>query len=196
MKTRLNKDMRNMLLRLARQRVKAPKEFEDAFVATYKVVEKEIKRCCREAFPKREMMVLKKYNAAHQQPFVDLVVSGDTARFDRFQFVDHSWETARGGKTDLPWIPKTGYDHARIKLDDKAGVAFHAYASALAAREKARDDLLRTFETAINHGKTLEDIEAVWPAAREARAFAPNLPTVILSGVYDRMREAVEAKNA
>lgn len=196
MKTRINKDMRHLLLRLARSRVKAPKEFEDAFVSTYKVVEKEIKRCCRDTFPKRDMLVLQKYDAAHQQPFVDIIMAGDTARFDRFNFVNHSWETARKGNTDLPWLPKTGYDKSRIKLDAKAGEAFNAYASALAAREKARDELLRTFETAINHAKSLEEIENVWPPAREARAFAPNLPTVILSNVYDRMRQAVEAKNA
>jgi hypothetical protein len=195
-KTRLNKDMRHMLLRLARDRVKAPKEAEATFIATHKVFDKEIRRICKGLYPKRDMEVLKKYHAAHQQPFIDLIVPGEVPRFDRFHFVGHSWETARSGTTDLPWVPKH-IEHGRVNLDERASVAFQAYASAAAEREMARNELLGTFETAIRNAKNLEEIEAVWPAAREARVYAPpSVPAVILSTVFDRMREAVEQKNA
>jgi hypothetical protein len=140
--------------------------------------------------------VLKKYKAAHQQPYIDLIISGDTARFDRFNFVGHSWETAKTGTTDLPWLPKHT-EHGRIKLDERAAKAFQVYASAAAEREMARNELLGTFETAIRNAKNLEEIENVWPAAREARMYAPpSVPAVILTTVFDRMREAVEQKNA
>jgi len=195
-KTRLNKDMRHMLLRLARDRVKAPKSVEDAFTAAHKICEKEIRRVCKGLFPKRDMEVLKKYHAAHQPPYIDLIIPGEAARFDRFNFVGHSWETARTGTTDLPWVPKHT-EHGRIQLDERAAKAFQVYASAAAGREMARNELLGTFETAIRNAKNLEEIEAVWPAAREARVYAPpSVPAVILSTVFDRMREAVEQKNA
>jgi hypothetical protein len=140
--------MRHMLLRLARDRVKAPKEAEATFIATHKVFDKEIRRICKGLYPKRDMEILKKYHAAHQQPFIDLIVPGEVPRFDRFHFVGHSWETARSGTTDLPWVPKH-IEHGRVNLDERASMAFQAYASAAAEREMARNELLGTFETAI-----------------------------------------------
>jgi 3-deoxy-D-manno-octulosonic-acid transferase len=191
-KTRLNRNMREYLSRLAMQRVKAPVE-EAKYEQTYKDAEKEVLRCYKKQYPIRDMAVLTKYRLTMPTRYFQVIVMGsDTARFDKFELVGSKWDDQR----KQPVMPANSYRDHRLNLDIEASRAWNAYETAKAAREAARKALLDEFQKVIMHAKSLEEIEAVWPLAKQARALVPQLPVVILSDAFENIRKAVEAKLA
>jgi hypothetical protein len=185
--------MRTFLESLARQTVRSPVE-EDAYAKAYEIAETEVLRCYRSQYPKSEMKVLAKYGMAVETlTFYVIALNGDGPhRFDSFTVTSRKYLNT----PNVFRMPRGNYGNHRVKLDEKASKAWNDYESAKAAREKARHELLDQFITAARNARTLEEIEAVWPKAKEARALVRTLPVVQVASALEAMRQAVEDKLA
>jgi len=182
---RMTKNIRDYLVVLAKHRVHDP-DTKAVLDAANKAGDAALRAFMKKAWPARDMKVLEKYGmiSTYAQIYVQLVGKSGEPRYT-------SWRFSRDK------LPKPPMNYGQLKVDDQRVVrAIDDAESAAAAHEKARASKLATFEQLIFNARYLEQIEEVWPAAKEARKLVQQLPAVQLAPLMDQVRAIVEAKQA
>ena len=196
MKTRLTKDMRYQLLDLSRTRIKDP-EHEEAWKTAQRAAQKAAIKAFHGMYPVKEMAVLKKYDVTIAIDKFGIALresDHENIRYEWFHLLDKSC-SGPIPFADQPLRPHGSWNmHVHLGLE--ASKLVDAFLTIDAARAKSRQEMLDTFDLVIRNAKNLEEIEAVWPAAKEIRRNIPALPMVRLAPAFDKIREAVAAKLA
>lgn len=187
--TKLLQSHREFLHQLAKEQVKCPAE-EMADKAAYAKAAPLIRKIVEAKYPPKDMKLLKKYDVATGDKCIRLQLTAGGV--EQFCFRDND-------KTEWPLRP-TGYDCGNhiYAADEKASEAVGAHLLAAGAFKKATAAKLSDYGALINHSTTLEQIEAVWPAASALRVRLNRAVPVILSDeVIARIKaDAVPLKKA
>ena len=168
---------REFLSGFAKESVKCAAE-EAADAKAYAKAAPLARKALQTKYPVKDMKVLQKYGVAKGDRCIRLqLTAGGVVEF-KF----------RGD--DLPLRPN-GYDCGRhiYATDEAATQAISASLDAEAAFKKAMADKLRDYGALIAHSTTLEQIEAVWPAASALRPrLARSVPVILSDDVIARIK--------
>jgi hypothetical protein len=170
--TKLLQSHRDFLHSLAKEQVKCPAE-EMADKAAYAKAAPMVRKIVETKYPPKDMKLLRKYQVASGDKCVRLQLTAGGV--EEFCFRDTD-------KAEWPLRP-SGYgciSHI-YAADEKASEAVGAHLLAVGAFKKAMAAKLADYGALINHSTTLEQVEAVWPAAAALRPRLNRAVPVILS---------------
>jgi hypothetical protein len=202
-KVRLNEDLREKLRYLMAECIKDAPEREKAWRAAHTTMWAAVKKCAKAKYPERDMKVLRKYNLTTQVYEISLLLQpgkGDNnyPRATQVQSYVNAYERndmiKDKKKLDTIKLPKHVW---QFPVDETTTKAVNDFMSLDAARSKNLEQLRTDVRLLIKNAKTLDEVEAVWPAAKRVRpdATPSNLPTMPLDAVLKRIKEAVANKN-
>lgn len=183
-KTRLNSAGRNHLLQLVDTTVDCPAERRTLEKAYAKIAPLAVKVVLAK-HPNADMLVLKRYDCAHQVKEIKLSLT--VGGVVEFEFDPAQHELYRPEK--YRWGASTIY-----AADERLTAAYQAWEQARDAYQKAVKDKRADYKALVNSARNLEEIEAIWPAAASARsAIIRNLPATLTPDAIARIKADVAA---
>lgn len=184
-KTRLCYQHRNYLNDLAKKLVHAPAE-QSAMDAAYSAAAVAISAMVVAKYPIKDMLVLKRYDAARFDQCIFLDDAGGRMRFDFRTEEEAPLVPCRFGCNSRVFVP----DPEIRAITDAWNDAVFAHKEALAAK-------LGDYRSLIAAAKTFEDVVEIWPEAEQLRNVICK-GSVALSVVSDdlvaRIRADVQAR--
>lgn len=185
--TRMNDSNRHFLREMMREVVKCPAE-EKAMDAAYKVAAPLVRKIVETKYPAKDMKVLRTYKVAVADACIKLqLTAGGVTQF------------AFASEKEAPFRPDNyGCSSQIFAADEATTKAVGAWALSKGAYDKAFNQKREDYGALINHTATLEQIEAVWPAASKLRErLGRSLPMVLSDDVIARIRaDATPLKRA
>lgn len=164
-KLRLTQTMRARLVSLADKLVRLPVE-EKIVADLYALVAPGVKQLVETKYPRKDMLVLKKYGKTHDHYNARLnLTAGGVVEF-RFNPDD---------------APLAADSYPIFGADDALTEAFENWRLATAALKKARDAKLADYRSLIRFSRNLEDVTDIWPEAEQIRPTAACNALVALS---------------
>lgn len=177
---RLTSAARDRLVRLAIELITLP-EHEAAQASARAAFEKALRKKAEALFPKKDMLILKKYGEA---------TADECIRFAPLTGSRHvrTHILPSGAGILLP-------DCRTLALDEAETVLSEALEAADDAWDKARRAKLADYRALIEGSRTLEQVSVVWPEAEQLRsAFGGNAISVLSDDVVERIRADVATR--
>lgn len=184
--TRMNDSHRQFLHTLATELVKCPAE-QKAMDEAYKIAAPLVRKIVEAKYPAKDMKVLKTYKVARADVCIRLQLTAGGV--EQFTFA----------AKDAVLRPDNYSCNSQIfPADEAATKAVGAWVLAKAAHDKAFNQKREDYRALINHTATLEQIEAIWPAASKLRErIGRALPMVLSDDVIARIKaDATPLKRA
>lgn len=186
-KTRLTQHHRDTLVLLAFNLVKAPAE-QAALDASYEVASAAVRVLVLAKYPHKDMLILKRYDAARPDPCIYLDSTGGRLRFE--------FRTAE----EAPLVPSNRGCGSRSYLPEpEAAASVEAWSAAVKTLKEALDGKMADYKGLITASRTFEDVVEVWPEAEQLRTRicgARQALSIVSDELVARIRADVQARAA
>lgn len=203
---RLNSEHRHYLRGLMTSTVTCPNE-EKADAKAYERMSAIVRKIVEDRFPPKDMLILKKYDAAVASISARLQLSAGGVV--QFCYRDVTLEKigAYGGRVarplddlmevGIPLVPSCKFNGVMYQCDDRQTAIWHDHEKTSDVAQKALSQKRRDYDALITASSTLEQIEEVWPEASALRKrIEKTLPVVLSDEVMARIRADAKVRKA
>lgn len=170
-KTRLTAAMRSALYQLAKKTILTPKE-TTAERKAYGKVAALIRKDVDAKITPSDLVVLKRHDCVMQKDYVHIIYKDNRDKqllYTSFKF-----------DADIPnvWVKS---NHYGTLISEPTYTSYMAWDAAVQAIKSAYETKYNDYASLIRSAKTLEEIEAVWPAAKAARTTPQTMSVSLLT---------------
>jgi hypothetical protein len=138
---------------------------ESAVKSAYRKAAPLVRRVVETEYPVKDMKVLLRYEAAERDDCIKLRMAHGAVQDVMFNFDDKNG----------PLVVRKTYSGKFFLADDATTEAVLSWRTAKEARDKTLSQKKRDYATLIEAARTLEEVEVLWPEAKQIReAFAKN----------------------